>query len=121
MNGRHTVRTKNPDIRSHAALVLLTRAYEKKRLQRWLDFRDVLLDAAEARDGCLKCHYCGRADLVREVPDYVRKPKNLATIDHVLPRSKGGQDDDDNCVIACFTCNQRKGDNTGGEWNEDSN
>jgi 5-methylcytosine-specific restriction endonuclease McrA len=32
------------------------------------------------------------------------------TIDHVIPRSKGGTHTWDNVVIACATCNSKKGD-----------
>lgn len=44
------------------------------------------------------CQYCGST-------------KNL-TLDHVLPRSKGGKHTWDNVVIACERCNSRKGDRT---------
>jgi len=44
------------------------------------------------------CQYCGST-------------KNL-TIDHVIPRSKGGKHSWDNVVIACELCNSRKGDRT---------
>jgi 5-methylcytosine-specific restriction endonuclease McrA len=47
------------------------------------------------RDG-YRCQYCGSA-------------KQL-TIDHVIPRSKGGTHTWDNVVIACETCNHKKGD-----------
>jgi 5-methylcytosine-specific restriction endonuclease McrA len=47
------------------------------------------------RDGH-KCQYCGST-------------KNL-TIDHILPRSRGGQDTWENLVVACLHCNTRKGD-----------
>src|SRR5882757_8988115 len=41
------------------------------------------------------CAYCGtRAD----------------TIDHVVPRSRGGSHSWENCVACCSTCNHRKGD-----------
>ena len=45
------------------------------------------------------CQYCGerRHDL---------------TIDHVVPRSKGGTDSWENVVAACLKCNVRKGDRT---------
>jgi len=46
------------------------------------------------RDGN-KCQYCGST-------------KNL-TIDHVIPRSKGGDDTWQNLVTACTKCNTRKG------------
>lgn len=43
-----------------------------------------------------KCQYCGAT----------RK----LTIDHVVPKSKGGQDTWDNLVVACSSCNTKKGD-----------
>jgi CRISPR/Cas system Type II protein with McrA/HNH and RuvC-like nuclease domain len=45
-----------------------------------------------------KCQYCGST-------------KNL-TIDHVIPRCKGGKDTWDNLVVACSTCNVKKGHKT---------
>jgi 5-methylcytosine-specific restriction endonuclease McrA len=47
------------------------------------------------------CQYCGSA------PGRV----NL-TLDHILPRSRGGQTSWDNVVAACKPCNVRKGDRT---------
>jgi 5-methylcytosine-specific restriction endonuclease McrA len=46
------------------------------------------------RDG-RRCAYCGR---------------RADTIDHVVPRSRGGAHDWDNCVAACRACNSRKAD-----------
>lgn len=46
------------------------------------------------RDG-RRCAYCG---------------KRADTIDHVVPRSRGGTHDWDNCVAACRACNSRKAD-----------
>lgn len=43
------------------------------------------------------CHYCG------EYGD---------TIDHLLPRAKGGYTTPVNCVCACLSCNQQKGNLT---------
>lgn len=48
------------------------------------------------RDG-YKCQYCGS--------------KNNLTLDHVIPRSKGGKDTWKNLVTACQECNQLKADN----------
>jgi 5-methylcytosine-specific restriction endonuclease McrA len=50
------------------------------------------------RDG-FQCQYCGATD----VP---------LTIDHVLPRSRGGTDSWENLVCACIRCNNLKGDRT---------
>ena len=36
-------------------------------------------------------------------------PKEIFNRDHVLPRSKGGPDDDFNIVLACKRCNSQKG------------
>jgi 5-methylcytosine-specific restriction endonuclease McrA len=46
------------------------------------------------RDG-RRCAYCS---------------KRADTIDHVIPRSRGGAHDWDNCVAACRTCNSKKAD-----------
>src|SRR3954452_5055100 len=46
------------------------------------------------RDG-RRCAYCGR---------------RADTIDHVIPRSRGGTHGWDNCVAACRSCNSRKAD-----------
>jgi 5-methylcytosine-specific restriction endonuclease McrA len=34
------------------------------------------------------------------------------TIDHVLPKSRGGRSSWENCVLACLACNKRKADRT---------
>ena len=53
------------------------------------------------RDG-MTCVYCGI------------KTSRL-TIDHVIPASRGGPTDFDNCVAACRPCNNRKGRRTPSE------
>ncbi len=50
------------------------------------------------RDG-YKCQYCGRGDVT-------------LTIDHIVPKSKGGDDTWENLVAACVNCNNKKGDHT---------
>ena len=45
------------------------------------------------------CQYCG----IRSVP---------MTIDHVIPRQRGGEDSWYNLVAACVICNMRKGNRT---------
>lgn len=50
-----------------------------------------------------KCQYCGKStDL---------------TIDHIIPRSRGGKDTWENLVAACDRCNHKKGNRTPKEAN----
>jgi 5-methylcytosine-specific restriction endonuclease McrA len=52
------------------------------------------------------CMYCEKFLAIKET-----------TIDHVIPRSKGGGNNWDNVVIACATCNHKKGNRLPvGEW-----
>lgn len=53
-----------------------------------------------ARDGW-KCLRCGQDE------------ETLLTIDHVVPVSRGGSDDDDNLQTLCKRCNEMKGNKTG--------
>ena len=52
------------------------------------------------RDGA-RCQYCG-----------VAPGASHLTIDHILPRSRGGATSWRNCVTACSRCNARKADRT---------
>jgi len=45
-----------------------------------------------------KCCYCGC--------------NNELTIDHVIPSSRGGKTEFENCITCCMTCNSKKGDRT---------
>lgn len=47
------------------------------------------------------CQYCGK-----------RMPRTEVTVDHVVPRSRGGVDSWENLVLACMGCNVRKGNRT---------
>lgn len=51
------------------------------------------------RDG-QRCGYCGAS---------------ASTIDHIVPRSRGGADSWENLVACCLRCNNIKGDRTPGE------
>ncbi|MCX6646776.1 MAG: HNH endonuclease [bacterium] len=51
-----------------------------------------------ARDG-YRCQYCGRTNV-------------KMTIDHIVPRNKGGGFKWENLVCACHACNAKKGDRT---------
>jgi 5-methylcytosine-specific restriction endonuclease McrA len=53
-----------------------------------------------ARDGHC-CQYCGR-----------RYPTGQLSLDHVIPKSRGGMTTWDNVVCACLSCNVKKGGRT---------
>jgi 5-methylcytosine-specific restriction endonuclease McrA len=57
--------------------------------------RKITRRAVFARDGW-SCQYCGS--------------RSQLTVDHVVPRSKGGSSTWDNIVASCAPCNRRKGD-----------
>lgn len=54
------------------------------------------------RERTEECIYCGS--------------KRDLTLDHVLPRSRGGPDSPDNAVWVCKSCNSSKGDRRLYEW-----
>ncbi len=57
--------------------------------------RKITRRAVFARDGW-ECQYCGA--------------RTSLTVDHVIPRSKGGGSSWENIVASCAPCNRRKGD-----------
>jgi 5-methylcytosine-specific restriction endonuclease McrA len=46
-----------------------------------------------------RCQYCG-----------VKPNYDESTLDHIVPRSKGGETSWTNCVLACYQCNSQKAD-----------
>jgi 5-methylcytosine-specific restriction endonuclease McrA len=66
------------------------------RIPRDAHSRKITRRAIFARDEW-KCQYCG-------------SERGSLTIDHVVPRSKGGSSTWDNIVTCCAPCNRRKGD-----------
>lgn len=73
-------------VREHAAVVVnrhtIRRIYTNKSFRQYILMRDRNI-----------CYFCG------EYGD---------TIDHLLPRAKGGHTTPANCVCACSECNQSK-------------
>ena len=65
--------------------------------------RKISRRALFARDGW-RCVYCGTSD-------------GRLTLDHVLPRSRGGESIWENVVTSCAPCNHRKGNRTVEEAN----
>ncbi|MFA5367862.1 MAG: HNH endonuclease, partial [Dehalococcoidia bacterium] len=91
-NGSGVIRTYNQTVEIPSVIrlqYLVKRPRHEKRLTRREVFR---------RDH-QTCQYCGK------------ETKNL-TLDHVLPRHRGGKHVWDNVASACFQCNNRKAGRT---------
>lgn len=80
------------DVFDRPAVIVLTRYVRIPRERRVPVTRRGVL-----RRDAHRCAYCGRA---------------AATIDHVQPRSRGGEDTWENLVAACVKCNNFKSDRT---------
>lgn len=69
--------------------------------------RDIRKQLMEIFNG--RCYYCGREVLEIPFKKGQKKPRNAATIDHIIPVCRGGEDKIDNMVLACHACNNEKG------------
>lgn len=61
-----------------------------------------------------ECFYCSVTLNTQK-----RHRPDSATIDHVIPSSKGGTNARSNTVAACFSCNGKKADRTLQEFEQD--
>jgi hypothetical protein len=68
----------------------MTKKYKRKAISKKLRFEVFKRDE-------FKCVYCGR-----------KPPAVILNIDHIAPVSKGGTNDINNLVTACFDCNNGK-------------
>ena len=118
---RITIHIDNPHTKSRAAYEILKEKLtfndvDYHDIHEWLEFREIyLLKQKALNGGILKCHYCPKEGLDiggRSTPQELaknNKNKNLATIDHVIPLSKGGERyNEKNLVVSCKKCNQKK-------------
>jgi 5-methylcytosine-specific restriction endonuclease McrA len=87
------IRSENLDLDMPLVIRLVYYVRVPHRLLLPLTRRTIL-----ARDQ-YSCQYCG-----------AQPAKGLLTLDHVVPRSRGGKHTWENVVAACIPCNQRKGD-----------
>ncbi len=72
------------------------------KLYRYISLRHSSIELSRKnlqRRDSYKCQYCSKS----ETP---------LTIDHILPKSRGGLDTWDNLVSACVQCNNKKGNKT---------
>lgn len=121
----HIIDENNVDIQSYAALILLNddlksqEDEENSEVQIYLNKRYDFLSNKLLEFGVLTCEYCGKTHLDighRSMKDsYLdNKNKNLATIDHRVPRVLKLIDplDETNWSVACKRCNLKKGTKT---------
>lgn len=92
LNGRGYIRTVSQKY-PRPSVIRLERMIKRPRIRVKLSKREVL-----RRDN-YTCQYCGK-----KVPHL--------TIDHIIPRSRGGEYKWSNLVAACPSCNHRKGGRT---------
>lgn len=88
------IRSVSLTIRMPAVVRLVRRLRRRKRALRFSRFNVMV------RDG-FTCQYCGD-----------KRPAKKLTMDHVVPRSRGGKTSWDNVVTACGPCNHDKGAKT---------
>ena len=87
---------------STVARPVVIRLVSYVRVPRDAHRRKITRRAVFARDGWT-CQYCGS--------------RSNLTVDHVIPRSKGGSSSWENIVASCAPCNRRKGDRTPAQAN----
>lgn len=102
-----------PHPQSPAALALLVLDLWRHdetiyRGDRWMEFKEKFLQDFAAIHGKVFCHWCGRDNMKLKGEPSV-KDKDVVTLDHLTPTSKGGAlYDPNNVVPACFSCNNRR-------------
>ncbi len=83
----------NPNIWPIPTIVIVTNYFFRKPKKKKLSLFEL------AKIHKYQCQYCFRKFSLKDL-----------TIDHVIPKSKGGTDDHTNRVLCCFQCNQEKRD-----------
>lgn len=117
--------TKEPHIQSSSAGILLWRKYyrllikqEKVLFEEFLRIKKSFIESFRSPVG-YQCFYCGKRIYNNSKRNRKKGKRQLITIDHILPISKGGSIlDIDNMVICCFNCNNKKGNKTLDEFLE---
>jgi len=87
------IRSPSVVMRIPQAIRLLMRAVAHRALETIRPSRQAIFKRDKH-----SCQYCG--------------VHGELTLDHVMPRSRGGEDSWENLVAACIRCNNRKGDRT---------
>ena len=66
------------------------------------------------RDNC-RCQTCGTEVGLKRNPSIYSGPSTPA-VDHILPRTRGGQNNPENLRLLCESCNASKGSKADSEW-----
>lgn len=75
-----------------------------------INFSRTFLSEVKQREGSLTCTYCQKPNLIIELADMLVSHNLKATIDHIVPLSKGGVFFDYcNINVCCGKCNSKKG------------
>lgn len=66
------------------------------------------------REGKYRCEQCGVFGFERRFPKggygfYTQDPNVFLSIDHIVPKSRGGGHDRANLRVLCTTCNTKRG------------
>lgn len=121
-NERIIVAEENPSIQSMGSLINLKIFYQQiddtykqneLHFKVWLRFRNKWLKKQKKLNkGILTCFFCSASNLNSNFNSpYAISSKQKATIDHLVPVSKGGKKfDEKNLVVACSCCNGKKSD-----------
>jgi 5-methylcytosine-specific restriction endonuclease McrA len=100
---KNNLLVKHPVVNSQAAGVMLRWNYKQIEIEEYHQARMSFL----LSQSTLKCVKCGRDDLRADIGS----AKDVATIDHIKPRSKGGSlMNTENWQVMCRKCNGKKGD-----------
>lgn len=85
-------------LKSHGLLEIVCSNYDKLKIGKTHNISQKTRVFVIQRDG-KECVYCGK------------KVNNFElALDHVVPRTKGGEDSSDNLVVCCRSCNSKKSD-----------
>lgn len=114
---KHLIYVDDPNIKSYSSYVLLKDYFHNldvdvEKLDRFkrIKYSRNYLNTVLKTKKVLKCTYCGKMHLKIEEENMRVSHHIKATIDHVVPLSKGGDIFDTfNIVVSCSTCNAKKG------------
>lgn len=98
-------------------IALATTTMHRRRARMLAVDYDETLTRSNLRRQCGdRCHYCDVQMTFKVYPRGVERPQHLATVEHVIPISRGGAHIRENVVLACWACNMQKKARTLDEW-----